>query len=82
MLVTFPSGVASIGSTMRKIAPPVHTAIDGDSAAIGLDRPFGNGESETRSTIVPRPRFIEAKEAIEDPHAMLGSDSRSSVGKR
>jgi hypothetical protein len=51
--------------------PAVRTAFDGDVAAVHLDGPSCDGESESGAAVVARPAFIEAKEAIEDPLAVF-----------
>ena len=56
------------------------TALDRDLTAVRLDRPFGDGQPETRPASIPRTGFIETKEPIKDPRAVLSGDARAVVG--
>src|SRR5215469_3648046 len=48
-------------------------------AALHLDRPFGDGQSQTGAAVFTRARSIDAIETIENPRLQLLGDSRTGV---
>ena len=58
--------------------PPV----DRNLPAMDLDSPLGNRQAQPGTTAVARPRFVDAKEAMEDALAVLRCDPRPFVFDR
>ena len=58
------------GSTARSL-------FDGDSSAVHLDRPLGDGQAQPGAPAIARSCLVHPEEAIEDARAMLGRDAWS-----